>query len=100
MYYLVATKNGDTFMCNRVVFGAVGDSENVLAYLVVDNKPTLTQLSEGASEMDIITIPKGEIVYVKEVGTTQDTLDFVVELILGQPETVEIEDNSYLRGYN
>ena len=96
MYYLVATKNGDTFMCNRVV----GDPENILAYLVVDNKPTLTQLSEGSSEMDIITVPKSEIVYVKEVGATQETLDLVLDIILQPSEIVEEEDNSYLRGYN
>lgn len=97
MYYLVTTKNGDTIKCNRVVFGP----ENVLAYLVVDNKPSLIQLSEGASELDIITIQKSEIIYINEVEVTQTTLDFVLDIIL-RPETVETknDDNSYLRGYN
>ncbi|MDD4247568.1 MAG: hypothetical protein PHT13_00420 [Methanosarcina sp.] len=109
MYLIVTTRSGESIMCNRVVFGATSDPGNPLAYLIVDNLPTHIELSEGASEMDVITIPKSEISSIKEVGATQGTLDFILELILKEnanalaplePETVQNNDDFLLRGYN
>jgi hypothetical protein len=109
MYFIVVTRSGESIICNRIVFGATADPNNPLAYLLIDNNPTLIELSEGASEMDIITVPKVEISNIKEVGATQGTLDFILDLILKEnakslvpieSELAQNEDDFLLRGYN
>ncbi len=104
MYFIVSTKTGDTIICSRVVFGGATTTGDILAYLIIDNKPTPVQKMEGTSELDVISIPRSEISHIREVGATDQTLDFLVELISReslppeQPILAEV-DEFLLKGY-